>query len=210
MAEPPQVRVTVLSPTSPGEIDELPDAPLADGGPLAASLRERGLASFHDACRYVKALPYGRPSGGWPTVIAEGRGTCNSKHALLVMLADELGLRSIQLGLGMFEMTGEGFPGAVKVLAEAGIPAMLEAHCYLVCDGKRVDLTWPNEPSIPHPRFTHEERLDPRELPQNKIDRHRSFLAVWLVQQGGSMSIEQAWVIREAYIAALSDTGSNA
>lgn len=206
MAESPEVRVTVISPTSPGEIDELPDAGLAQGGPLAASLRERGLTSFHDACRYVRALPYGRPSGGWPTVVAEGRGTCNSKHALLVMLARELDLRSIQLGLGMFEMTGEGFAGAMKVLADAGIPAMLEAHCYLVCDGKRVDLTWPNEPSIPHPQFTHEELLDPRELPQGKIDRHRRFLDVWLGQQGWSMSIEEAWAIREAYIAALSES----
>jgi hypothetical protein len=198
-----------LSPTSPGEISDLPDAPLAEGGPIAASLREHGLIDFHDACRHVQALPYARPSGGWPTVLSEGRGTCNSKHALLVMLARELGLHSIQLGLGMFELRGEGFPGVARVLATAGLPCMLEAHCYLVHERTRVDLTWPREQTIPHPRFLHEETIDPSELPHGKIDRHRAYLELWLAERGWSMSLDQAWQIREACIAALSQPAAS-
>ncbi|MFV8756818.1 hypothetical protein ACNOYE_40255 [Nannocystaceae bacterium ST9] len=202
MAELPEVRIAVLSATTPGEIADLPDAPLGEG-PIATSLRERGLASYHDACRFIQALPYARAQS-WSTVIAEGRGTCNSKHALLVMLARELGLRSVQLGLGMFELSGEGFPAVARVLAEAGIPCMLEAHCYLVVGRKRVDLTWPSDQAVPHPRFLHEQVIEPSELPEGKVRRHRSYLETWLVKQGWGMSVDRAWVIREACIAALS------
>lgn len=193
-----------LPPTSPAEISDLPDAPLAAGGPIAASFRALGLVGFHDACRHVQALPYGRARGGASTVLAEGRGTCNSKHALLVMLARELGSNSIQLGLGMFELSGEGFPGVARVLAEAEIPCMLEAHCYLVCGRMRIDLTWPIEQAVPHPRFLHESTIDPDELPEGKIRRHRAYLESWLAERGWSMSIDRAWQIREACIAALS------
>jgi hypothetical protein len=198
------IRRSEATATLPGEISDLPDPSLASGGPIAASLRELGLVGFHDACRHVQALPYGRTRGGASTVIAEGQGTCNSKHALLVMLARELGSSSVQLGLGMFELSGEGFPGVARVLADAGIPCMLEAHCYLVCGRVRVDLTWPIEQAVPHPRFLHESTIDPDELPEGKIRRHRASLETWLAERNWSMSIERAWQIREACIAALS------
>ena len=197
-----------MAPTSPREIADLPDAQLGDG-PLSTQLRALGLTRFHDACRHVQALPYARASGGWSTVLAERRGTCNSKHALLVMLARELDLAGVELGLGMFELRGEGFPGVARVLSEAGIPSMLEAHCYLVCGGTRVDLTWPSESSVPHPRFVHEATIDPDELPEGKVRRHREFLARWLAEQGSGMSLDQAWAIREACIAALSEGSSS-
>jgi hypothetical protein len=190
--------------TSPGEIAELPDLPLAGGGSIATTLRALGLVDFHAACRHVQALPYGRASGGASTVLSEGRGTCNSKHAVLVLLARELGASEIQLGLGMFELSGEGFPGVARVLGEAGIPCMLEAHCYLVHEARRVDLTWPIEQAVPHPHFLHETTIDPAELPEGKIARHRAYLATWLVERGWSMSVDRAWEIREACIAALS------
>jgi hypothetical protein len=185
-------------------IADLPNPSLAGGGPIAESLRALGLVDFHGACRHVQALPYGRTSTGASTVIAEGRGTCNSKHALLVLLARELGVDDIQLGLGMFELSGEGFPAVARVLAEAGIPCMLEAHCYLVHQGTRTDLTWPSEQGILHPSFLHESTIEPAELPQGKIDRHRAHLERWLIDRGWSMSLDQAWAIREACIAALS------
>jgi hypothetical protein len=166
-------------------IADLPNPSLMAGaGPVAASLRELGLVDFHGACRHVQSLPYGRTRGGVSTVIAEGRGTCNSKHGLLVVLARELGERSVELGLGMFELDGEGFPAVARVLAEAGVPCMLEAHCYLVHGATRVDLTWPSEHAVPHPRFVHETTIDPAELPEGKIARHRAYLATWLRQRG--------------------------
>lgn len=187
-----------------GEIDELPDAPLVGSGPLVAQARARGLDRFHAVCEHVRALPYAR-ARGWASVLDEGRGTCNSKHALLVMLARELGLADIELGLGMFELAGEGFPAVARVLAAAGLPSVLEAHCYLVHADLRVDLTWPREQGIPHPRFVETTTIDPSELPEGKLTRHRAALARWLIERRIPLELDEAWAIREACIAALSE-----
>ncbi len=186
----------------PAAITDLPDAPLGEG-PLATQLRARGLSSFHGACAHVEALPYGRASS-WASVLDEGRGTCNSKHALVVMLARELGLVGVELGLGLFELSGEGFPGVARVLEHAKLPCMLEAHCYVRYGDRRVDLTWPREQGVAPPRILHETTIDPRELPTIKIDHHRRALARWLDERHIALSLDEAWAIREACIAAMS------
>lgn len=189
-------------PSAPATIADLPDARLGEG-PLAQQLRARGVSSFHAACMHVEALPYGRASS-WASVLDEGRGTCNSKHALVVMLARELGLAGVELGLGLFELDGEGFPGVARVLAAAELPCMLEAHCYVVHAGRRVDLTWPREQGVPPPNILAETTIDPRELPAAKLEFHRRALAEWLVARRLPLELEAAWAIREACISAMS------
>jgi hypothetical protein len=94
------------------------------------------------AAQYVCALPYGRNSD--PTdpviVLAEQRGTCSTKHALLRRLAIEQGL-DIALVLGIYEMTERNTPGVGPVLRRHGLSSLLEAHCYLRTGGKRIDVT---------------------------------------------------------------------
>ncbi|HWO29322.1 MAG TPA: hypothetical protein VNO32_11045 [Candidatus Acidoferrum sp.] len=64
------------------------------------------------AAQYVCGLPYGRNSDPSDPVIvlAEQRGTCSTKHALLRRLAIEQGL-DIALVLGIYEMTERNTPG---------------------------------------------------------------------------------------------------
>lgn len=63
-------------------IHVLPNVPLQNRGPVAKKYLQQGLTTFHDACRWTKALPYGNNSNKEDSLILfeEGHGTCTTKH----------------------------------------------------------------------------------------------------------------------------------
>lgn len=169
---------------------------------------ERGILGMRQAGRYLQTLPYGRPSdrAGYLAVLAEGRGTCSTKHALLAALAAEQEL-PISLTLGLYEMTEANTPGVGAVLERAGLPAILEAHCFLTHAGVRIDVTrLAASPAEPIGQFLHEERIVPNQIGAYKVRLHRAALERWLERHSEAcrgMTIDEVWAVREACIAAL-------
>jgi hypothetical protein len=184
----------------PDPVGALPDAPLDPSRPLGAAFVALGADTFHDAARLVRALPYGRPAGGWRSVLADGRGTCSSKHALLAALAGEACL-SVTLVVGLYDMDGGNTPGVGATLARAGFPSLPEAHTFLVAGDALVDLTWPDRLGPPPPT-TGDTPMTPEEIETAKPALHRAVLDSWAEARGLDPAV--VWRVREACIAAMS------
>ena len=122
--------------------EALPDAPLTPAGSITAAFFGAGARTYREAARLVYRLPYGRTSSrdNPMAVLTEGRGTCSTKHALLAELATEQRLPLV-LMLGIYLMNERNTPGVDRVLARHGLAEIPEAHCYLMNDGLRVDVT---------------------------------------------------------------------
>ena len=84
-------------------LETLPNFDLAPGARLSAQFIFHGNRDFHAAARYVRQLPYARNSA-WSLVLAERRGTCGTKHALLAALARTR--QPVELRLGIYNLDG--------------------------------------------------------------------------------------------------------
>jgi Transglutaminase-like superfamily len=122
--------------------DVLPGDPIRDRGPVSAAFLGLRIDDFRRAAQYVRDLPYGRNAAASDmlAVLNERKGTCSTKHALLKALAGEQGL-PIRLMLGIYEMDARNTPGIGHVLEEHHLPCIPEAHCYLVHQERRIDVT---------------------------------------------------------------------
>ena len=192
--------------TLTGDVDALPDVALVVDGPATAAFRTRGIHDVRSAARCLRELPYGRISDRErpALVLEEGRGTCTTKHALLATLAAEQDV-DLALRLGLYAMCEANTPGVGAVLARHGLTDIPEAHCYVAWHGRRIDVTRAITAAAPIDRFLHEERIDPSQIGAYKIDLHRRVLAEWVTHAQPALTLDEAWQIREACIAALSD-----
>ena len=122
--------------------DALPSDPIKDRGPISAAFLRLRIHDFRSAGQYVRDLSFGRnaATSDLLAVLNEGKGTCSTKHALLKALASEQGL-PIRLVLGIYEMNARNTPGIGQVLEEHHLPCIPEAHCYLVHQDRRIDVT---------------------------------------------------------------------
>ncbi len=180
----------------------LPDFVLAPEPSLSATLRALGIERFVEAARFVHALPYGRNTDrtDYALVIAERRGTCSTKHALLAALAREHGV-ALALRVGIYGMTEANTPGVGRVLRMHGFDAIPEAHCYLVHEGLQVDVTHPGTDGMCALALEEEQAIAPEEIGARKLSIHRAKLAQWASARG--RSFDEAWRAREECIAAL-------
>lgn len=188
--------------------EALPDAPLAATGPVSAAFLSKGAQSCRAAGRLVYQLPYGRTSSraDFMSVLAERRGTCSSKHALLGALALEQHL-PIALMLGIYLMNERNTPGVGPVLARHALAEIPEAHCYLMHRGTRIDVTREIAAAAePIGALLHEEQIAPAQAGAYKVRFHQEFLRRWLptAQLSKSLTFDELWRIREQCIAALS------
>lgn len=179
--------------------------PLRPGSPMGRAIEQMPYPSFEALAAHVRALPYARTS--WPddplAVLREGRGTCSSKHQLLATVAQECGHPEVVLTVGVYEMTEANTPGVGAVLEAASYDCIPEAHCYLTVDHQRWDFTGlPRGKESPFQALIEEHFLLPAELQARKVSLHRQALGRWCGQRG--LSPLDAWVVREACIAALS------
>lgn len=183
-----------------------PKARMWDAGEVSRRLRGRGVADLQDAIRFVRELPYGRPSDPDDAlaVLADGLGTCSTKHALLARLCAELEVTGVRLTLGIHEMDERNTPGVGPVLEAYGLEAIPEAHCYLRYAGSRFDFTRNSADGAAIERFRHEETIRPAQIGAYKERRHRAVLAEWSASLDRDLDVETLWGIREECIAALS------
>ena len=133
-------------------------------------------------------------------MLAEGRGACSTKHALVAALAAEI-TAPVRLVLGIYLMDGRNTPGVGEALDAAGLAAVPEAHCCLEAGGERLNLTWPGRLEAP-PAFMWDEAIRPDQIGATKVALHRASVAAWAAEQG--LEAARAWAAREACIAALS------
>jgi hypothetical protein len=123
-------------------IDALPDAGILPGSAIREAFLERGLTTFHQACGWVKRLPYGpNPAGDHELALFDdGCGTCATKHGVIAALAAELGL-NVHKSIGFYRLNDEIVTGVDPILARHGLPFIPQMHCFLECNGRYVDLT---------------------------------------------------------------------
>lgn len=189
-----------------GEPGAFPRADIRLRGVASRAFRERSVPNLREAIRFVRDLPYGRPTDPSAplAVLDEGRGTCSTKHALLARLFAEQELSGIRLTLGIYTMTEQNTPGVGEVLAEHGLEGIPEAHCYLLYDGRRFDFTRREHKEASIGRFVAEETIEPSGIGEYKTRRHRTYLVRWSRHHGRDVDPEEIWRIREQCIAALS------
>ena len=185
----------------------LPSVAFSATPPIGGALVSRGVSSLRDAGRYLCELPYGRNSdrSDFMLVLAEGRGTCSTKHALLAALAREQGI-ALRLMLGIYEMREANTPGVGKVLAKHGLVSVPEAHCYVAWGDARIDVTRSGvEPAEPVGPFLREETIAPEQIGDYKVCWHQGFMRDWVGDQGRTNGIgfDELWEIREECIRAL-------
>jgi hypothetical protein len=123
-------------------LNVFPDRAITGAGPVSKAFLDLGIRSFRQACRYVHELPYGY---NWDRddlmiLFKEKMGTCSTKHAVIGVLAAELGL-PITRGVGIYAMTEAVVTGTNKILTEYRLPYVPMIHCFLEHGDHRVDLT---------------------------------------------------------------------
>jgi len=179
--------------------------PLAPGF-IADAFIARGCDTFGDAVNHVWDLRYGRnKNGGDPLcVLAEDRGTCSTKHALLAGLAQEQGIEA-DLLLGIYMMSEANTRGVGNVLERYDLDAIPEAHCVLEIGGERVDATRRSRSGeYPTIEFLRQEVITPDQTNDYKRAFHRRYIADWAASLAAAgRDADDLWRIREECIAAL-------
>lgn len=191
----------------------LSDTPInPDAGTASRSAYDLRLYSFGQLVEHVSRLPYGRNSdrAAWTRVLAEQRGTCATKHALLAAVGHECRL-DVGLVLLIYAMDQRNTPGVGAVLSAHGLSSLPEAHCVLRTPNGLIDATHPPAPrrGAPGP-VLHMEEIEPDGIRSRKVALHRRVLASWLAANRPDLSLESAWLIRESCIMALSRAPGNA
>jgi hypothetical protein len=192
-----------------GALAAFPDFALDQSTETGASFIAHRAATFHDAVRLVWRLPYGRNAdrADWRRVLAEGRGTCSTKHALLAALAGEHGV-AVDLVVGIYEMREANTPGVGAVLARHGIDALPEAHCYLRRRGTRLDVTRCDAHAAePIAGFIAEHVIAPEGIGDEKLSIHRAAMDEWMRDRLPGWTADALWRVREECIAAFSAAG---
>ncbi|MDA0266101.1 MAG: hypothetical protein O2890_14740 [Cyanobacteria bacterium] len=123
-------------------ITVLPNVDLRPNGPMAERFLQAGLTTFHDACHWVKALPYGANTHSEDSLILfeEGYGNCTTKHGAIARLAQAHGL-PVHKHLGFYRLNDDIVTGVNAMLAPHGLDFIPQIHCFLVYEDYRVDLT---------------------------------------------------------------------
>lgn len=186
----------------------LPGFKISSKGHISDACLSGGLATFHEVVDFIHQLPYGRNADktNLASVLAEGCGTCGTKHTLLRQLAKEQGQEAIRLTTGLFRMNGRNTPAVAKRLVQHGLDFIPEAHCYLKFEGKRFDFTKAGPKSFDfEPDLIEEMDIQPEQITGFKVNYHKTYLNAWLrANPALDMSLEELWTIREQCIRDLS------
>ena len=184
----------------------LPDIPLREEEPLARGFLALGLQRFESAAQYVWSLPHGRNSdpADFRLVLPEGRGSCDTKHALLAALARAHGQEQVALTLGIYDMHERNTPEVAAILAREGLSGIPATHCYLVVRQRRLDFTRavPSGESVAAVAcFFSEATIEPEDIGAFKDEHLQAFVRHWARRRG--LDPERLWRVREECLAAL-------
>ncbi len=144
--------------------DKLPDAEIKPVGEFSIKFLELGIKTFRGACDYVHKIDYGYNTNYEDKMILfkEKRGSCTSKHAVIASLAEELEI-PLYKHVCIYKLTEEITTGVNEILKNYEIPYVPMAHCFLVYDKFKYDLTEGNNngKKIHVDEYIHSEKVDP-------------------------------------------------
>lgn len=185
-----------------------PDKPISGDGPVSLNFRDLGIETFLDACRYVHRLPYGYNSDRDDpmSLFRDGMGSCTTKHAVIGLLAVELGL-PIEKNIGIYAMTEAIVTGTTEILKAFHLPYLPMIHCFLVYRDSRVDLTEGNRNGKNRPidAFLHTEHVTPNISAKDEYRRYRKALTdqILLREELKGVDLKRVLQAREKGIALL-------
>ena len=144
--------------------DKLPDAEIKPVGEISKVFLNLGIKSFKEAIDFVHKSEYGYNSNADDKMIffKEKMGTCTTKHATIAGLAEELNI-PLYKHVGIYKFTEEISTGTNEILKKYNVPYVPMAHCFLVYNDHRFDLTEGNcnGKNTTIESFIHEEQVDP-------------------------------------------------
>lgn len=185
-------------------MNHIPDFIIDDGGNVSRAFRDKSIQTFHEACDYIKHLPYGRNADklNLLTVFTDSCGTCSTKHALLKQLVEENGQKGYRLVMGLYKMNGINTRPVDKILRQYGLEYIPEAHCYLKLGEQIIDLTAVQPLDFVND-LLEETEIASEQITDHKVNYHRRYLGNWLAQNDIKYNLDELWAIREACISAL-------
>jgi hypothetical protein len=176
-------------------------------GPVSGLFLERGFTDFSQAAEFIRSLPYKRNSSKEDSsiVLRENCGTCSTKHAVLALLASEHNIPGVQLMMGIYKMNSVNTPRIGKVLENAGLAYIPEAHNYLRVNGEVLDCTVPGQGFSFIDDLLEEKEILPSQVGDHKVHYHQEFLRRWLVENPSiKLTFAELWKLREQCIQNLS------
>lgn len=174
--------------------------------PLTQQIKHKNIATWQELLTFVQQLPYGRNSSrtDFQLVLTENRGTCSTKHAFLKQVADLNTVPNVHLILGMYKMSAQNTPQIAQVLTKHQLAFLPEAHCYLMINDQRLDLTnMEADISKIEKDIIEEQYIAPLQVGTFKVNYHQEYLRNWLTETSLDCTFEQLWQIRERCIACL-------
>lgn len=176
-------------------------------GKFSSLFRELEIYSFHEACKFIQALKYGRISdrSDFTLVLREKQGTCSSKHALLTELLLENGAEDIELICGIYLMSTETNPKIAPLLEKYHLTQIPECHVYFRYKNERFDYTGLGfDIKKVEPFIVREQRMDPSQTIEWKVKIHQKYIEGWLNRKPEiTYILDEIWAIREEIIAHL-------
>lgn len=98
-------------------------------------------------------------------------------------------------------------PGIGNALEESHLNYIPEAHCYLLDNGNKLDLTSDRSNiSRIEKDIIEELAIEPHEVDQFKVNYHKDYLMQWIVKERIPLSFDKIWSVREQCIANLSSS----
>ncbi len=177
---------------------------------LTLLLKEQGVTTWLQACRFIRELPYGRNANrvDLNLVITENKGTCSSKHAFLKQIAILNEVPDVELIVGIYKMNGRNTPKVGVVLSKYHLDYIPEAHCYLKYREERVDYTGiSSDTSMIKPDLMQEITIEPHQVSEYKVAYHQEFVKKWLKSEADiskAFTFDDLWSVREECIECLS------
>lgn len=175
---------------------------------LGSLIIAKGINTWSEILDYIKKLPYGRNENrkDLNLVLKEDKGTCSSKHGILKKIADENQIKNIKLILAIFKMGAENTSKIAPILEKNNLNYIPEAHCYLLVNNRRLDITNANSDfeKIQGDIILEKEIL-PQQLDSYKVDFHKEYLTKWIDQENVQYDLESLWAIREECIRLLAE-----
>jgi len=123
-------------------LSQLPNQSINGSGRVGKKFLELEIGDFHHACQWVSDLPYGYNSNhNDPFIVfTERKGICTTKHGVIALLAQELGI-NVHKMLGFYRLDERTVPGTDEILQKHGLSYIPQIHCFLGFHTCFIDLT---------------------------------------------------------------------
>lgn len=170
---------------------------------LTNLVRSKNIKSWSELIEFIRNLPYGRNLNreDLSLVLKENKGTCSSKHAFLKKIADLNNFDNIKLCLALYRMNHINTPKIGNIIEGSGLAYIPEAHCYLMLNNQRIDVTSPNADIANLAAYLIEEiEIEPEQVNIFKVEYHKNYLKQWRIKENIPLSFDEIWQLREKCI----------